>query len=303
MSRTRIQLLIEQQLTRGAAADIDVPSRKIKSNTTVATGDIFTIRRLARAEPPCPRTFSVLHSDDDLLVLDKPSGLPMHSSAKFYFNTLTRVMSERYPDRDPQICHRLDRETSGALVAAWNKPAAAIVKTAFAAKRVSKTYLAIVQGHPPWPDEGDSSADDYVIDVPLRVARAGDPTKLLGVRMFPGPGGLPSITRVRVVERAGPYALIRCTPVTGRQHQIRVHLADAGYPIIGDKLYAYSDAEFLDACDGKWTQELRDKFILPRHALHAASVEVPHPTRGGRLRIDSPLAPDLERFLAAHRGT
>jgi 23S rRNA pseudouridine1911/1915/1917 synthase len=105
---------------------------------------------------------------------------------------------------------------------------------------------------------------------------------------------------VRVLERAGAYALVRCTPVTGRQHQIRAHLAAAGHPIVGDKLYAHGDLAFMAYCDRGLTPDLAALFELPRHALHAASVTFPHPTRGTPFRVDSPLARDLAEFFARH---
>ena len=193
-----------------------------------------------------------------------------------------------------QICHRLDRETSGALVLARGKPAAATIKTAFAAKRVAKTYLAIVRGAPPWPDAG---AGDHVIDVPLRLAGPGDPSRLPGVRMLARPDGLPSTTRVAIEARAPGYALVRCSPITGRQHQIRAHLAAAGFPIVGDKLYGAGEDAFIQFCDTGFTPELRARFEHPRHALHAASVVFPHPSGTAPVRVEAPLAPDLARFL------
>src|SRR5262245_42205562 len=218
LSRTRVQEIIRTQLHRTAPAAQPPP---LKASSTVAAGDRYVIRRAARPEPPCPRHVEVLHDDDAILVVDKPPGLPCHASAKFYFNTLTRVLYERFGP-DLQICHRLDRETSGALVVAKTPAAAAIVKCAIAHKRdpnahharVATTYLPIVPGAPAWP--GDATT----IDVPLALARPGDPTKLPGVRMLARAGGLPSTTRVEVVERRAAYALVRCTPITGRQHQI-----------------------------------------------------------------------------------
>src|SRR5262245_20127383 len=123
LSRTKIQGIIDTQLRR---ADGFAP----KSSTSVAAGEHYIIRREARPEPPCPRTFTVLHEDARMRVIDKPAGLPVHATAKFYFNTLTRVMLERYPDEpELQICHRLDRETSGCLVLARDRDAAAFLKT------------------------------------------------------------------------------------------------------------------------------------------------------------------------------
>lgn len=307
LSRTKIQEVVLTQLRRdppdASASPTPAPApestaRPLRSNTTVLAHERYTISRPARREPPCPRTFGILHEDEDVLVIDKPAGLPVHASAKFYFNTLTRVMDERFPGLDLQICHRLDRETSGILVVAKGRGTSAIVKKAFAQKRVSKTYLAVVHGDPPWPslDAGDEALPDFRIDAPIRVAGVNDPTPLTGVRMLTGPGGLPSLTLVRVVLRRPPYSLLRCQPVSGRQHQIRVHLADAGYPIVGDKLYAHGDAVFMAFCDRGITPELAARFVLPRHALHAASITFPHP-RGQPLTVHAPLPADLRALL------
>jgi 23S rRNA pseudouridine1911/1915/1917 synthase len=286
LSRTKIQQVIETQLSResGGAA--------LKPATIVAAGEHYVIRRPARQEPPCPRTFGVVYEDRRLLVIDKPPYLPVHASAKFYFNTLTRVLGERYPgEPELQICHRLDRETSGCLVVARDKPAAVSLKGAFASKTaVAKEYLAVVHGQPPWDAE-------ITIDLPLRVAGPGDPTKLTHVRMLAGPGGLQAITRVRVEQRAGAYALVRCTLVTGRQHQIRAHLAAHGFPIVGDKLYAHGDDAFIRYCDQGLVPELAALFVLPRQALHAARVTFPHP-EGGSRTAEAPLPADLARLLS-----
>jgi len=287
LSRTRIQAIIDGQLRR---ADDYAP----KPATIVAANDHYVIRRPAQPEPACPRTFGVLATDPRFYVIDKPAGLPVHASAKFYFNTLTRVLAERFPDEpELQICHRLDRETSGCLVVARDRAAASTIKQAFATKaRVAKQYLAIVHGQPPWDAE-------RTIDVPLRVAVPGDPTKLLHVRMMAGPGGLEAITRVRVERRTADYAVVRCTLVTGRQHQIRAHLAAAGFPIVGDKLYAHGDDAFLRFCNDGLVPELAQLFVLPRHALHAARVSFPHPDGpSGPITAEAPLPDDLVRLLS-----
>ncbi|MDX2094041.1 MAG: pseudouridine synthase [Kofleriaceae bacterium] len=291
LSRTRIQGIIGGQLRR---SDGFVP----KPATSVAAGEHYIIRRPARAEPPCPRTFTVLHADPQLYVIDKPALLPVHASAKFYFNTLTRVMAERFPDEpELQICHRLDRETSGCLVVARDRATAVTVKGAFATKTaVKKEYLAVVHGQPPWPDDG---VGEQVIELPLRLAQPGDPTKLPYVRMMPSSlaeGGLDAITRVRVEKRGADHALVRCTLVTGRQHQIRAHLAALGFPIVGDKLYAHGDDAFMRYCDEGLVPELAELFVLPRHALHAARVTFPHPS-GHRVTAEAPLPRELAALL------
>jgi 23S rRNA pseudouridine1911/1915/1917 synthase len=283
LSRTRIQSVIETQLTRLSGHGA------LKSATKIATGDRFVIRRPAKQEPPCPRTFSIAYDDARFIVVDKPALLPVHASAKFYFNTLTRVLRERFPDEpELQICHRLDRETSGCLVVARDREAAVVIKGAFAKKdAVKKEYLALVHGQPPWETES-------VIDIPLRLALPGDPTRLPHVRMLPGPGGLPSITKVIVEERRDDAtALVRCTLVTGRQHQIRAHLAAVGFPIVGDKLYTHGDDAFIRYCDEGLVPELAKLFGLPRQALHAARVTFPHPSTKVLVTAEAPLPPDM----------
>jgi 23S rRNA pseudouridine1911/1915/1917 synthase len=285
LSRTKIQAIIESQLARADGF-------KPKASTSVAAGEHYVIRRPAPPEPAVPRTFTVIHEDARMRIIDKPAGLPVHASAKFYFNTLTRVMSERYPDEpELQICHRLDRETSGVLVLARDREAAAFLKDAIGRKdRTAKEYLAIVHGQPPWDDE-------RTLDAPLRIATERDATRLANVRVLVDrAAGSEALTRVLVLRRTGAYALVRCTLVTGRQHQIRVHLADAGVPIVGDKLYAHGEDAFIDYCDEGLTPELAELFVIPRHALHAWKIAFPHPD-GGRIEAEAPLPADLAALV------
>ena len=288
LSRTKIQDVIDSQLHRVAPG-----SGRLKPATIVTAGERFVIRRAARQEPACPRTFALVHADPRVYVVDKPALLPVHASAKFYFNTLTRVLAERFPEEpELQICHRLDRETSGCLVVARDRGAAVTVKGAFATKdRVRKEYLAVVHGRAPWDGEA-------TLDIPLRLAEPTDATRLPHIRMLPGPGGLQAITKVQVVRRSpdDQRSLVRCVLVTGRQHQIRAHLAAVGFPIVGDKLYAHGDDAFIRFCDEGLVPELARLFTLPRHALHAHRVTFPHPD-GGTVTAEAPLPGDLAALL------
>jgi 23S rRNA pseudouridine1911/1915/1917 synthase len=156
--------------------------------------------------------------------------------------------------------------------------------------RATKQYLAIVHGQPPWDAE-------VTLDAPLRLATDKDSSRLANVRVLVDRlGGAPAATRVLVTQRSGDYALVRCTLVTGRQHQIRVHLADAGFPIVGDKLYAHGEDAFCDYCDDGMTPELAAMFVLPRHALHAWRITVPHP-EGGEITAEAPVPADMTGLL------
>jgi 23S rRNA pseudouridine1911/1915/1917 synthase len=293
LSRTKLQTIVRTQLLRG-------DGKRLKPHSPVRVGDELIIRRPARPEPPCPRDFEVLHRDESMMIVDKPPGLPVHASAKFYFNTLARLLRERFPDEPVRICHRLDRETSGCLAVARSRDAAARLQRAFSDQKTSKAYVALVHGQPPWPDRPLehpylAADDDHVIDLPIGLVDPGP--GVIGVRMIPRAEAPHAVTRVRVLERRADVALVRCILITGRQHQIRAHLAYAGHPIVGDKLYAHGDEAFAAFCDQGLTPDLLARFELPRHALHAAYLRVPHPDKPLAVEVQSPLPRDLRQYL------
>ncbi len=220
------------------------------------------------------------------MVIDKPAGLPMHTTAKYWRNTLTALLRERYPEEQMELAHRIDRETSGVLLIARDRDAASFLTQAFARRDVDKTYLALVKGQP---------ADRGRIEQPLMLL---DTTS--HVMMGPAgadPAGLPAVTGFEVLRRLPAHALCAAHPETGRQHQIRVHFAALGHPIVGDKLYGAGEALFMRACDEGVTPELLAAFDgLPRHALHAHRLTFPHPSTRRAITVESPWPPDL----AAH---
>lgn len=293
LSRTRIQEVIRTQLECTRVGG----TVRLKPHSPVVTGDRLVIRRPARPEPDCPRSFGLLYEDDVVLVVDKPAGLPVHSTARYHFNTLTRLLGERWPGAGLQIAHRLDRETSGCLVVARGKDAASRLKGAFERRLIAKEYLAVVHGVPAW--------DEREIALPLQLAAprildANRPPFALRMETAPAGAGLPALTRVRVLRRAAACALLSCRPVTGRQHQIRAHLAAVGHAIVGDKLYAHSDEAFVRYCDHQSElseDEVVAQFGLARQALHASEISFPHPTTGAKITVASPLPDDLRSFL------
>ena len=278
LSRTKIRTIIESQvwLSNG---------RQPRPAMAVRTGDTIHIDRPAPIEPEVPREFPILACDPYFMAIDKPAGLPMHTTAKFWKNTLVAILRERYPEEGLQICHRIDRETSGVLLIARTREAASFLKRAFASRAVKKTYLALVHGIPT-PSSG-------VIDAPMRLIESRSHL-MMGVE----DDGLPAVTRYCVRETFARHALVEAAPETGRQHQIRVHLAHIGHPIVGDKLYGASEQAFMDYCDSGMTPELLDLFDgLPRHALHAARLIFPHPETKETITVESPLPGDLLEYM------
>jgi 23S rRNA pseudouridine1911/1915/1917 synthase len=147
---------------------------------------------------------------------------------------------------------------------------------------------------------GEVAADEQLVDAPLALA-GGDVSVLMAVRPESA-GGLPSRTRVRVLERLPGFTVVEAAPETGRQHQIRMHLAHAGHPIVGDKLYgAGGPAVFLAALRDELTAAQRAALRLERHALHAHQITVEHPTTGATLTAVAPFPHDLAAFVAARR--
>jgi 23S rRNA pseudouridine1911/1915/1917 synthase len=277
LSRTRIQSIIDAQIYFS-------DGRRARPSSPVRAGEVIQLRRPPPVEPDVPRHFEILYEDASVMCIDKPAGLPMHTTAKFWRNTLTALLRERYPGVQMEIAHRIDRETSGALLIARDRGAASRLTQAFARRDVDKTYLALVKGAP--PDEGHIDVPLGLLDTPSHV--------MMGPRPIDA-GGLPAVTRFRVVRRFANHALCEAKPETGRQHQIRVHFAQLGHPILGDKLYGAGEALFMRACEEGVTPELLAAFDgLPRHALHAHRLTFPHPVTGERITVESPLPDDLQ---------
>ena len=190
----------------------------------VHAGEIVRLVRERFREPDAPREFGVIHEDPVLTIVDKPAGLPVHPSATYHRNTLTNLLRERYGEGAPHIAHRLDKETSGSVACAPPGPHEVRLKKQFEARTVGKIYLAIVRG----------VVAEYTrrIELPMRRATSG-----LHMCMETHPSGAEAITELEVLERRADRTLVRLTPRTGRQHQLRVHMAALGAPILHDRLY------------------------------------------------------------------
>lgn len=239
--------------------------------------------------------FEVIGESDDWIVVDKPAPLIVHPANRKPEPTLLGGVEhllayEMENGACPAIVNRLDRDTSGLVLVAKHTAAARELGMIFERREVSKEYLAIVIG---WPE-----ADAWECAEP--IARAGEigPSSIW-VRQITHASGRGCMTRFQVERRfergEGRFAVVRCFPETGRMHQIRVHLACGGHPIVGDKLYSGDGSEYIEWMAKGWTLELQEKLFLPRHALHAATLELPW--RGEAVRWEARLAADLAEFV------
>jgi len=221
----------------------------------------------------------VIYEDQVLLALNKPPGLSSQGG-RGQGHTLDELLSAfaRSNGNRPRLIHRLDRDTSGVILTARTNPAAGFLGKAMMARKFAKTYLALVAPGAPSPPAG-------VIDAPLRREEVGWEA-YMRVCAPDHPDAETALTHYRTLAQADGAALLEVRPETGRMHQIRVHLAHLGRPILGDAKYGGS------LMAGGWP--------VPRLMLHAAALEFPHP-EGGRRRIEAPLPEDF-RIVATHAG-
>ncbi len=241
--------------------------------------------------------FTIIAETADYLVVDKPPFLLVHptkpNGARTLWGELRHLLAfEIANGGQVSIVNRLDRETSGLVLVAKTSEAARRFGLLMQEQRIAKEYLAIVWGWPEWATT--------TMDAPLARQGAYKPSAIY-LKQAIHPQGAEACTSFKVVQRfrkataAGDrFSVIQCVPSTGRTHQIRVHLAALGYPIIGDKLYGPDEQLYLRFIETGWTPELEQQLLLPRHALHAS-----------RLTIESigdweaPLPADLAQFRTA----
>lgn len=279
LSRTRVQRILKDLA-------FDETGQRIKPNRSLREGERITLFKPPPEEPDVVRDFSVIHEDAWLLAVDKPAGLPVHPTARYFRNTLTSLLTERYGERRPVLTHRLDSETSGVLLCAKDLPTEREIKQMFARRDVSKTYVAVVRGVPE-PSVGR-----------IEASIGPDPSSAIRVKMgCDVTDGLPALTEYRVLSPLGDRSLVELHPRTGRQHQLRAHLAHIGHPIIGDKMYGPDESLFLDYIDDGPTPEIVERAGFPRQALHAARLAFVHPRTGERMEIESPLPDDMRSLL------
>jgi len=293
-SRTSVQRLLAER-------SVTVDGRRRRRAYRVREGEEIAIP----LPPPPPEAdpealrripLDILHEDEHLVVLNKRPGIVVHPVGRKRFNTLINALHLRYrrpddPERDvvPMLCHRLDRDTSGVLVVAKTPYARRELYFEFDRRRAVKEYLALVEGEVP--------PDLRAVDLPIGPDPGSEIRLRRAVRPRTGDGA-PALTEIETLERFGDFTLVRLRPRTGRQHQLRVHMAAVGHPIVCDTLYGrrrrLTEHEADPACSS-------DKPLLERQALHAARLVLRHPGTGERTAFEAPLAPDMQRTLEVLR--
>jgi 23S rRNA pseudouridine1911/1915/1917 synthase len=283
-SRSKVQAILAQ-------ARVLKEAKPAKANTKVKTGDKIQIAYLRRAETPLAADASlpVLFEDDDLLVVNKPAHLLSHPTDKIIHNTVVGVLRHSRPDLTPlHLLHRLDRETSGVIALAKNAKAARAWSRHMEAHRVQKEYLALVRGRLT-PKEG-------LIDKPIGLIGG-----TIRVRQWVNaPRAYPAITKYRVIHNIqgqSPISVVHVFPETGRLHQIRVHFAAIGHPLLGDPLYTGEGEIYKKMTQGTVTEKDRAVLGFPRVALHALALTFPHPSTEKQLRIIASVPLDMADYL------
>jgi len=293
LSRSRLQALIQAgAVTQAGGRTIDDPRLKL----AVGTELMLTLpepKPIAAAPEAIPLT--IVHEDEDLIVVDKPAGLVVHPAPGAPDGTLVNALLHHAGDRlsgiggriRPGIVHRIDKDTSGLLVVAKTDAAHQGLQALFKAHDMERRYLAVVHGCPDPAAArlrslaGISWESGGVLRIEGAIGRHPGDRKRMAVL---NNGGKAAVTRARTLERFDGVSLVECRLETGRTHQIRVHMSFAGHPLVGDSVYGRRRAEDLVGS-------------FPRQALHAASLGFVHPRTGAAMRFESPLPADMEALL------
>ncbi len=238
-----------------------------------------------------PDAVPVIFEDGNLLAVNKPPHLNLYPTRRHRAGSLLELIHERereirgessYP---PTPCHRLDRETTGLLLLARSRQTRAALQRQFEERTVVKVYLALVAGAP--------AEDEGTIELPL----GRDLGSRVEIRQGVRADGQPARTAWRLRRRRSGRALLELRPATGRQHQLRAHLAAIGHPIVGDKLYLGGDRLFLRSLEGELTETDRRRLGLERQALHSWRLAFRHPLGGRQIELEAPLWPDMAALV------
>ena len=304
VSRSRVQLLLDQ-------GDVLVDGKREKASLKLRGGERIDITGEPRPAPLKAMAeeipLDVVYEDEELAVINKPAGMMVHAGSgqneeARNRGTLVNALLYRFKalsatggDLRPGIVHRLDKDTSGLIVVAKNDRTHAALAELFSSRQIKKTYIALVQGA---VERARGTINSNVGRDPQRRTRMT--TKPLG-------DARAAVSHYEVVRRLanrfGKFTLVRVRIETGRTHQIRVHMASIGHPVVGDTLYGgagqLTDQVASQAAQSKAARRKAEpeRLKLGRNFLHAAKLEFTHPITGKPLQLEAPLPDELERFL------
>ena len=289
LSRSRVKSLIEQGLARRDGVPLREPADTVREGATYVLD--IPPPKPARPEPQS-MPLTILHEDADIIVLDKPAGLVVHPAPGNEDRTLVNALLAHCgpaftgigAERRPGIVHRLDKDTSGVMVVAKSQLANDALTAAFATRAIDRAYVALVWGLPS-PLEGSIEG---------AIGRDRRDRKRMAVG---GSGARAALTHYRT-DRVwfASLALLTCRLATGRTHQIRVHLASGGNPVVGDPLYLRR----VPAAARNLPDPVRRRLLdFPRQALHAARLGFSHPRTGRHLQFATELPPDMADLVAS----
>jgi 23S rRNA pseudouridine1911/1915/1917 synthase len=266
----RVHSTESEWAARFERGEVEIEGRRVCSDAILQAGQTIVWHRPPWNEAAVPTNFDVLHADEAILVVNKPSGLPTMPAGGFLDHTLLALIRGQYPEASP--LHRLGRHTSGLVLFARTQGAASRLAREWREQRVKKTYRAL--------GLGCARIGEFVIDSPIGPV----PHPILGTVQAACEGGKPSRSVATVLEQRGDRTLFRVEILTGRPHQIRIHLACAGHPLIGDPVY--------EAGGG-----LRRDAGLPGdggYLLHAKRLQFTHPVTSQPVTMEAPPPPELQ---------
>jgi 23S rRNA pseudouridine1911/1915/1917 synthase len=292
-SRSVMQKVIE-------AEAVLVNGRPVKASYKVRLDDEIRVWLPELAdEAPAPEDIpiEVVFEDEAFTLVNKPAGMVVHPAKGHWSGTLVNALQFRYDtlstvggELRPGVVHRLDRDTTGLLLVARDDTAHRQLAAQFEQRTIQKEYLALVSGTP----ERDS---DYI---ERTIGFHPTNREKMAIRT-PEDGGKEAVTFYEVLERFRGYALVRCKPRTGRTHQIRVHLAHVGLPVLADKAYSGRDRLLASDLLGPDCAD-PSAVLIARQALHAHTLRLTHPLNGNALEVTAPLPPDMASTLDALRA-
>ena len=270
LTATRLHSTKAEWAARIARGEVEVEGTRVREDAVLYPGQTVAWNRPPWDEEPVPRYYELVHEDESIIVVNKPSGLPTMPAGGFLDNTLLALVREMYPEASP--LHRLGRGTSGLVLFARHKHAASQLARAWRDRSVRKTYRAL--------GLGSTRTEMFVIDVPIGPV----PHPILGTVQAACEGGRPSHSVAVVLEQRHDRTLFSVEITTGRPHQIRIHMAYAGHPLIGDPLYEMGGG-------------LKQHPGLPGdggYFLHAERLQFAHPATGQRMTVTATPPPELQ---------